>query len=264
VNEYGGDDGISLGTAMTISGAAASPNMGYQTTSSLAFLMGLFNARLGWWLGNPANDETWRKPGPDFSVAPLINEMFGLTSEKSPWVYLSDGGHFDNLGLYEMVQRRCRLIVVCDAGADPCGNFEDLGNAIRKIRADFGITIEMESSSIGIGSRGQVQTDGHYCALFRVYYCTDQPGGSPKTGQILYIKPALYGGEPMDIFNYAREHPAFPHEPTRDQFFSESQFESYRHLGEYIVDKLVADSKEPVTTLEAFVAAGRSHCGLDV
>lgn len=264
VNEYGGDNGISLGTAMTISGAAASPNMGYQTTSSLAFLMGLFNARLGWWLGNPANDETWRKPGPDFSVAPLINEMFGLTSEKSPWVYLSDGGHFDNLGLYEMVQRRCRLIVVCDAGADPCGNFEDLGNAIRKIRADFGITIEMESSSIGIGSRGHVQTDGHYCALFRVDYCTDQPGGSPKTGQILYIKPAFYGGEPMDIFNYARENPAFPHEPTRDQFFSESQFESYRHLGEYIVDKLVADSKEPVTTLEDFVAAGRSHCGLDV
>lgn len=84
VNEYGGEKGISLGTAMTISGAAASPNMGYQTTSSLAFLMGLFNARLGWWLGNPANAETWRKPGPDFSVTPLINEMLGLTRVNNP------------------------------------------------------------------------------------------------------------------------------------------------------------------------------------
>lgn len=161
-----------------------------------------------------------------------------------------------------MVQRRCRLIVVCDAGADPCGNFEDLGNAIRKIRADFGVCTEMESPNIGIGSRRRGQTEGHYCALFRVDYGTDKTNGSPQTGQILYIKPALYGCEPMDIFNYAWEHPAFPHEPTSDQFFSESQFESYRRLGEYIVGRLVTDSKGPVTSLEEFIAAGRSHCEL--
>ena len=88
VDRYGGVRGMSLGTAMTISGAAASPNMGYQSKSSLSFLMSLFNARLGWWLGNPA----YRTPGRmHYSVTPMIDEMLGLTSDDSPWVYLSDG-----------------------------------------------------------------------------------------------------------------------------------------------------------------------------
>ena len=70
-------------------------------------------------------------------------ETFGLTNDENPYVYLSDGGHFENLGLYEMAMRRCRLIVVSDAGSDPAYAFQDLGNAIRKARIDLGISIEM-------------------------------------------------------------------------------------------------------------------------
>ena len=140
--EYGSKNGISLGTALAISGAAASPNMGYHSSASLAFLLTLFNVRLGWWLGNPGK-QGYASEGPRLAVVPLLNEMFGQTTDERKYVYLSDGGHFENLGLYEMVRRRCRLIVVSDAGCDPNFGFEDLGNAVRKISLDLGVAITL-------------------------------------------------------------------------------------------------------------------------
>jgi hypothetical protein len=140
---YGGPDGLTLGTAMAISGAAVSPNMGYNSSPGVSFLMTLFNVRLGWWLGNPRSGSTrYADTGPRIALRPFFMEMFGLTSEKEPWVYLSDGGHFENLGMYEMVRRRCRLIVVSDAGCDPDYLFDDLGNALRKIWIDLGVRID--------------------------------------------------------------------------------------------------------------------------
>ena len=139
--------GISLGTALTISGAAASPNMGYHSSPIVGLVMTLFNVRLGAWLGNPgrpAGDKTFDSEGPRLSARSLMYEALGLTDSKKPYVYLTDGGHFENLGLYELVQRRCRLIVVSDASCDPDFEFEDLGNAIRKIRIDLGIEILMD------------------------------------------------------------------------------------------------------------------------
>ena len=136
-SQYGG--GITLGTAVAISGAAASPNMGYQSSSVVGFIMTLFNARLGSWLGNPGphGKDTWRDPGPLSAVRSMVKEALGQTSDESEYVYLSDGGHFENLGIYEMVRRRCRFIVVLDGGCDPNFQYEDLGNALRKIRIDL-------------------------------------------------------------------------------------------------------------------------------
>jgi hypothetical protein len=132
-DKYGDPSGITLGTAMAISGAAASPNMGYHSSPAVTFLLALFNVRLGWWLGNPGpeGDRTYTHEGPDFAVWWLLLETFGLTTSTRPYVYLSDGGHFENLGLYEMVRRRCRFIVAVDAGADPDYAFEDLGTRAR-------------------------------------------------------------------------------------------------------------------------------------
>ena len=153
---YGGEHGISLGTATTISGAAASPNMGYHSSPLVTFILTLLNVRLGAWLGNPgkAGDATFHLGYPNFSVGPIIAEAFGLTNDTSPYVYLSDGGHFENLGLYEMVLRRCHHIVVSDAGEDPECSFADLGEAVRKIRIDFGIPIEF--GPMGIYPRSQI------------------------------------------------------------------------------------------------------------
>jgi hypothetical protein len=236
--KYG--DGISLGTAMAISGAAASPNMGYHSSAVLSFIMTLFNARLGWWLGNPgaAGENTYDKPGPFWALKPLIAEVFGLTDDHHSYVYLSDGGHFENLALYEMVRRRCHLIVVSDGGCDKKYNFEDLGNAIRKIRIDMGIPIDFKNE-IKIFPRSdddKRNSAGQYCAVGDIKYSNvDGPG---TDGYLLYIKPAFYGCEPRDVYEYARNNPDFPHQTTADQFFNESQFESYRALGIYVFEQL--------------------------
>ena len=95
---YGQD--LRLGTALSISGAAASPNMGYHSSPAVTFLMTVFNARLGWWLGNPAR-EKWCEPGPRSGFY-LFKELFGRTNANSKYIYLSDGGHFENLGVYEL------------------------------------------------------------------------------------------------------------------------------------------------------------------
>jgi len=246
---YGGRRGVSLGTAITISGAAASPNMGYHSSSLVTFLMTFFNARLGWWLGNPgpAGEKTFYLSSPRFTIRPIVAEAFGLTDRTSPYVYLSDGGHFDNLGLYEMVLRRCHFIVVSDAGCDgPC-RFNDLGGAIRKIRADLGIPIEFPRG-IPIYSRSvdpATRAHGQYWAVGRIRYsAVDLPGSESSTtadardGWLLYLKPAFYGSEPPDVYEYAMTCEQFPHESTVDQFFSESQFESYRMLGRHAVERL--------------------------
>jgi hypothetical protein len=230
---YGGVGGITLGTAMTISGAAVSPNMGYHSSPVVAVLLTLFNVRLGWWLGNPgvAGSRTWRLANPKFAIKPILAEAFSLTDACHSYVYLSDGGHFENLGLYEMVRRRCRFVVLGDAGADPGCTFEDLGNAIRKIRIDFGIPITF-SKPLAIHARDDEDPkDGSCFALGEIDYSAVDGGDAPP-GQLLYVKPAFYGkDEPKDVYTYAKASETFPHEPTSDQFFSEAQFESYRALG---------------------------------
>ena len=240
---YGGPKGISLGSAITISGAAASPNMGYHSSPLVTFILTLLNVRLGAWLGNPgkAGDHTFQLGYPESSVQPIIDEAFGLTNDTSPYVYLSDGGHFENLGLYEMVLRRCHYIVVIDAGEDPQCSFADLGEAVRKIRIDFGISIEFDQIDIFPRGCDVAQSQkGRNCAIGRICYSVLDGPNAPD-GILIYIKPACYGNEPRDIFEYFKRSATFPHESTADQFFSESQFESYRMLGAHTMEKLCTD-----------------------
>jgi hypothetical protein len=233
---YGG--GISLGTALAISGAAASPNMGYHSSPALAFLMTLFNVRLGWWLGNPASphESIWKGEGPRMAIVALLNEMFGQTTDDGPYVYLSDGGHFENLGLYEMVRRRCRFIVVSDAGCDKDFQFEDLGNAVRKIYIDLGIGIYFrglsELRNRALEDKAYAPGEPPFFAVGTIDYGSAD-GDASKPGTILYIKPCFHRNRiaNVGVRNYAAAQPDFPHESTADQFFSESQLESYRALG---------------------------------
>ena len=187
--DYGGRDqgGITLGTAAATSGAAASSNMGYYTTSPvISLLLTLFNVRLGWWLGNPgpAGDDTYQLAAPKYSVSPVISEAFGLTDDRNPYVYLTDGGHFENLAIYEMVLRRCRFVVASDAAADEEYHFSDLANAVRKIRIDLGVTIDFPY--VGIYDKSEADSGrgpGMYWALGRIRYgCVDRvrPGDGPR------------------------------------------------------------------------------------
>lgn len=234
---------ITLGTAVTISGAAASPNMGYHSSPAVTFLMALFNVRLGWWLGNPgkAGAGTFDKSSPKYAIGPMIQEAFGFTNDVNPYIYLSDGGHFENLGLYEMVLRHCRFIVVIDAGRDPDCAFEDLGNAIRKVRIDLGVPITLQKVRIysKTSTRRKPDEIPKYCAIGSIGY--GRLDTSEPNGLLIYIKPVLCEDEPADIYNYAQVNPGFPHESTNDQWFSESQFESYRMLGSHIIEQLCGE-----------------------
>jgi hypothetical protein len=192
--------------------------MGYHSSPALTFLMTVFNVRLGHWSGNPGHPSAWAVHSPPFSGTYLLKELFGLTDYSSPFVYLSDGGHFENLGIYELVRRRCNCIVAIDAGQDENSTFDDLGSAIRKCYADFGVVIDLHCDELKTG----------YSAVGRVIY-PDAPEGT-----LIYLKPRLTGEEPADLQNYKLTHPGFPHQPTKDQWFDESQFESYRRLGHWI------------------------------
>jgi hypothetical protein len=229
------EGGITLGTAMAISGAAVSPNEGYNSSPLVGFLLMMFNVRLGWWLANPREADCDRE-GPRSSLGPALRELAGATGDKSRYIYLSDGGHFENLGLYEMVRRRCRMIVISDAGCDPKCTFEDLGNAVRKIYIDFGVSIDFRR--LYIRARQNPPSPGVRFALGKIKY-----PGSDELGWLLYIKPTYLGTERADVRSYASGSSEFPHESTTDQWFSESQLEAYRALGASIVEYICNDGK---------------------
>ena len=248
---YSAPEGPTVGQVMAISGAAANPNSGYATTNSMAFLLTVFDARLGWWLGNPRWRKSSSKPGPSFALGSLLSELFAQTTARSKFVNLSDGGHFDNLGLYELVRRRCRYIIIGDGEQDGDLTFGSLGGAIRKCRADFGVEIAIDPHPIRLKNGRSTA----HCVVGTITYPeTDPAKPQPMTGQngdmglgavkeatgrargwLLYLKSSLTGNEPADVIEYQSRNPEFPHQSTGDQFFSESQFESYRRLGLHVL-----------------------------
>jgi hypothetical protein len=220
----GPDHNPTLGQAISISGAAANPNMGFHTSLAVSFLLTVFNARLGGWFPNPAMCP-FKRPGPLFSGFPLLQELLGMAGETGSFLNLSDGGHFENLGIYELVRRRCRVIVAGDGECDPAMTFGSLGNVIRLCQVDFGATIKIDVNSIRRGSNGFSQA---HCAVGTILY------DDGSEGLLIYLKSSLTGDEDTAIREYRDAHPTFPHETTADQFFAEDQFECYRMLGRSI------------------------------
>jgi hypothetical protein len=222
------DRGIHYGTAIAISGAAASPNMGYHTSPGLAFLLTLFNVRLGWWVPNPCQD-AWQNPSPGWYFLYLVKELFGASGFSDQYQYLSDGGHFENLGVYELVRRKCDIVIACDGEQDNDYNCESLAGVIRKCWIDFKVKIDIDVAPIR--ARNSEGWNGAHYAVGTIHY----PDGQ-QTGKLIYLKSSMTGNEPIDLMQYKATHSDFPHQSTADQFFTQDQFESYRHLGELVAD----------------------------
>lgn len=223
-----------LGQAISVSGAAASPNMGFHTSPSVAFLLTMFNARLGWWFPNPRLPS--KRSSPRFSLRYLMCELFGIADHDRPFLNVSDGGHFENLGAYELIRRRCGVIIISDAECDPDLKFEGLAQLIRMCEVDFDVRIDIDVSAIR--RRGDSPWSANRCAVGTITY-PDAPKGT-----LIYLKASMTGRENEAILQYHATHADFPHESTGNQFYGEAQFESYRHLGREIVDqafKHVAD-----------------------
>ncbi len=275
-------EALNLGRWVSISGAAFSTGLGARTNIGLSLLCGMANLRLGYWWNSGVKRQllTGRRKSilgwfgaittGAFSVQMYLLDEFLARfpgTARRHW-YLSDGGHFENMGGYELIRRRLPFIIICDGEQDENYTYEGMANFVRKARADFAAEITFLSDeqldaavdpSIRryFGSLDRLRR-GHWseepvedpqadqkrrtieplderyslahAALARVRY-DDNPQAESI---ILYIKPTLTGDEPTDVKQYHSKHPNFPHESTADQFFDEAQWESYRRLGEHI------------------------------
>ena len=222
IDKYGGQDNQpTLAQAISVSGAAASPNMGYHTSPAVAFLLTVFNVRLGWWFPNPKKSE--KSSSPWFSLRYLVKELFGGADDNSKFLMISDGGHFENLAAYELIQRQCRVIIISDAECDPELKFEGLARLIRMCELDFKTEILINVDAIRL--KTESDWSGSRFAAGRINY------SDGTVGVLIYLKASMSGHEDTAIRQYMDSHPEFPHESTSDQFYGEDQFDSYRRLG---------------------------------
>ncbi|MGA7814758.1 patatin-like phospholipase family protein [Caballeronia sp.] len=253
-------ESLTLGDWIAISGAAVSTGLGQQTHPGYSLLFGIANIRLGYWwdtLSTPIGavtkkDPQKRVPIPDknaprrFIREKWFGTQFCLTSEllglfdgpRARRWYLTDGGHFENTGAYELLRRRLEFIVILDNGWDSAYAFADLANLMRRVRVDFGVEITESPCKMTMPESLPVNEDV-VAKSFDEFRCNPKhlalrlmtafPGG--RTGQILVIKPRLTSAAPHDVRQYKIQNHDFPQETTADQFFDDVQWESHRQLG---------------------------------
>jgi hypothetical protein len=257
------DPAIDLAAAMAISGAAISANMGSNTIRPLSPTLALLNIRLGYWLRNPR--DLARQRNMPLKIGDVIHrmlnkfylltEMLNLLNEKSRSVYLTDGGHIENLGVYELLKRGCQLIIVIDAECDPTLSFPSLVKMERYARIDLGARIDLPWKEIARASQyidSFPPPHGPHCALGRIIY------HDGSEGILFYVKSSLTGDETDYVLDYKKRNPTFPHETTGDQFFSEEQFEVYRALGFHAVDRALS-RQDSIALPEAMLRSGPPH-----
>lgn len=220
-----------LASICAISGAAVATNTSQTRSKTLNFILGLLNLRLGCWLPNPYKYEqhNWRlKPLWYFY---MFRDMFGAgLNEKQKYIHLSDGGHFENLAVYELVRRKCKTIIASDAAADPNYNFKDLAKLTEMIRVDFGAQLIIDTSAI-IPDENGISESAHAIGEI-IYNC-----GMKAT--FIYIKSSIIDHVSADVLGYKKQNPSFPNQSTIDQFFDEFQFEAYRELAFQVTHKLL-------------------------
>ena len=226
------DRHLDLGTAVAISGAAAAPRMGTLTDARLSGLLALLNVRLGYWLRVPGRG--WLPAWLQRWVPPLGwlcfgRELTGWMNERSAYLNVSDGGHVENLGIYELLRRRCKFIIAIDGEADPARSFGGLLTLTQYAGTDLGVRIEPDLADLRMDRDGLGRA--HF-ALADIHY----PDGG--RGLMLYLKSSLTGNESEFLKRYRAENPDFPHQSTAQQLFGEAQFEAYRALGEHIAEDL--------------------------
>lgn len=228
-------DETELSQWIAISGAAVGTGMGSITRPGLAALTFLTGVRLGYWW---SRGSSWRRPLAKYMAT--LRELFGkFPGLNSCSLYLSDGGHFDNTGVYALLKRKPAVIVAADCGADSGYLFNDVESLVRKARIDYDADIEFihpgslrnlpEAAPLldCLGTPDSITPDPRnaFLLLARITY-------ADKTqGALLVVKPRRIKRLPLDVAGYSDRDVLFPQQTTGDQFFDESQWESYCELG---------------------------------
>ena len=253
------DARLTLPTSVAISGAAANPNAGpggggLTANPLISLIMAFLNLRLGSWVPNPGADfDQSAKPNhfiPGlYELLGIFNDHMGL-NEKRPFVQISDGGHFENLALYELIRRRTKVILCCDGGCDPTYCFEDLRNLIQRVSYDFGAEVCVGPDQLKrLIPKKHDHADG---AVFpqntgfadHGYFLADIKYADGSTGLLVYMKTTVLEGLDVRTLGYKMEHEDFPDETTVDQFFSKDQFDGYRDLGFLTAERMLGDVQQ--------------------
>jgi hypothetical protein len=247
---------MTLPAAVTISAAAVNPGMGIYSSKIMSILTTLLNLRLGYWTWNPLKLKT------SFPLVwwPLyfFYELLSKIGTDNKMVNISDGGHIENLAVFELLRRKCRLIVAIDAGADPDFAFADLENLTIRARNELGLEIRFREGNIPEETIRPNPSHGYSRKRFAIADVYQLWGKVVKEGKVcvehyenkkvstfIYIKSSITApqGKPelspdehlkYGTYKYKIYHPNFPHEPTSDQFFDPIQWEAYYQLGQYI------------------------------
>jgi hypothetical protein len=246
---WAGGSVLTLPAMMAISGAAVAPSMGKMTRPWLRLLLAMFDVRLGVWLPNPLKREPMsaaqvrhategadapagarpprvgsrlRRPG----LLYVLREALGQNTLDHDFVYVSDGGHWENLGLVELLRRGCGQIICFDAAGDDLSHFHTLSEAIALARSDLGVWIDIDVSDLRPTTSGP---DAGTSSKSHVVGTITYPDFT--TGVLIFVKAAIARDTPEDVKSYRERDKKFPTHPTSDQLFNDERFEAYRALG---------------------------------
>lgn len=171
----------------------------------------------------------------------LFLELMGMPTANQRLINVSDGGHTgDNLGLFPLLKRRCKQIVVCDFEEDKEFGFESFNHVVRMAHIEENIEIAIDLrplvpipiKDLDVSKIGVITPSSRSVAVGKVFYPDN------TEGTIYYIKSSINQERlPVNVFNYHKLNPGFPHQSTADQYFDDSQFEAYRSLGAHMADQ---------------------------
>lgn len=259
-----------LPTAVAVAGAAFSPAMGKMTRAPLRFLITIANLRLGVWIPNPAKAKKWQpeergprrwvwthvlrktdkltypKPRPHY----LLRELMGKNDLSALHLYVTDGGHYENLGLVELLRpgRDCKWIWCIDASGETTNSFGTIGEAFAIARSELGVEIDLDpraqmapdDNTPTIGGRTDVKFAKSTNAIGTFTY-RDHP---EENGTLVIVKAGVTQNAPWDIRAYQEKHPGFPCDSTLNQLYSAERFDAYRALGTFAMNQALDTHKD--------------------
>lgn len=253
---------FTLPAAMSVSGAAFSPSMGKMTRAPVRFLIALLNLRLGVWLPSPLRIKESRRVAPEeaslaqkrdrqladttkrsvFPISPrvdyLLRELFGRNHARARFVYVTDGGHYENLGLVELLRRGCTTVWCIDASGETITSFGTVAQAVSIARSELAVDIAIQPGSMGPppdakGAARRFVRRTHLTGTIRYHDGTE--------GTLVLIKAGVPADAPADVLYAHGKWRQFPCDPTLNQLYTAERFDAYRALGHFSTARALRD-----------------------
>ena len=188
------------------------------------------------------------------TVGMLYAEAAGHTSYRCTWMCVTDGGHYDNLGLVEALVRSAEEgvthILVLDASGDKANSWFTLGGAIALARSDAATEIALNPTTMvspldpGMPPLASGQVVRPWVG--GTYTVNGQSEAGTRT--IVVCKLGWWRGAPWDVRAYAAGHSTYPTDSTLNQLYDSAEFDAYRELGWSTADLAIPAAQLPAGT----------------